>query len=88
VKTKNLDQCLTELHSLQESRAQNEDKEWQAKQEGLHTLKRITETFLTYLQEIDLRAIQNGQSPFSGRNIVFGPQSSRYLPDHYVVLPG
>jgi hypothetical protein len=43
---------------------------------------------MQYLQDLDLNLLSRGQSSFSGSNIVFNPNTARYLPDRHVVLPG
>ena len=69
-----LDTVMKELHSLQESRSQNDQREWKTTTEDIDTLEKITRKFMKYLNNFDI----NQKSVYS----------SRYLPDRSVVLEG
>ena len=59
LKANTLEKSLTELHSLQETYSQNEEKEWKSNKEQIAQIKLLTERFNKYLNKLSLNAHDN-----------------------------
>jgi len=80
LRAKMLDLCLTELHSLQESRSQNDQKEWKAKEDDIAKLKQLTNSFMKFLNNYNLNTVDHPHA--------VDVRESKYLPPRSLVLSG
>lgn len=74
VKSGYLDKCLIEIHSLQEARSQNDEREWKANNEQLNLIKQVTDKFKEYICKFSLE-------PTDNQNCLQNVSNNRYLPN-------